>query len=162
MCRVPLQSKWVLWSTIYGDHFLYVLMLAINFSKNAFICSKELLLILCSVSVTQLQSSVERPCPGDRVTFTCTVPSLGHQWRVPSFDIAQSLLPGDQGQVFSDPPFQFAVTEVRIGTSITSTATVNVTANLNGTLFVCQDGIGMLPDQSITINLQGEHGIMYW
>ena len=90
------------------------------------------------------------------MTFTCTVPSLAHPWSVPSLDIARSLLPGDQGRVMSDPPFQFSVTEVRTGTSITSTATVNVTADLNGTLVVCQDGIGILPDQNITIYLTGE------
>lgn len=116
------------------------------------ICSKELLLILCSVSVTQLQSSEERPCPGERVTFTCTVPSLAHWWNVPSLNTAQSLLPASQQDgVISNPPFEFNVTEVRIGTSIASTATVNVTANLNGTLILCQDGIGVLPDQSTTI-----------
>ena len=88
--------------------------------------------------------------------FRCTVPSVAHRWSIPSFDIARSLLPGDLGRVMSDPPFQFTVTEVRTGSSITSTATVTVTAALNGTLVVCQDGIGMLPDQNITINLTGE------
>ena len=60
----------------------------------------------------------------------------------------------------SDPPFQFSVTEVVSGISITSTATVTATADLNGTLVVCQDGIGMLPDQNSTINLNGKHGVM--
>ena len=97
------------------------------------------------------------------MTFTCTVLSLAHVWIIPSLGITRSLTPISQGDgVISDPPFEFNVTEVVPGTSITSTATVNVTADLNGTLVVCQDGLGMLPDQSITINLQGEHGIMYW
>ena len=99
---------------------------------------------------------MERPCPGERVTFTCTVPSLGHQWSVPSLSISRSLLHHDQGRVISDhPPFQFAVTEVMTG-SITSTATVNATADLNGSLVVCRDGIGMLPEQSSSINIIGE------
>ena len=89
------------------------------------------------------------------MTFTCTVPSLGHQWSVPSIAISRALLPGDLGQVISDPPFQFSVTEVRTGTSITSTATVNATEDLNGTLVLCRDGIGILPDQNSTITLRG-------
>ena len=90
------------------------------------------------------------------MTFTCTVPSLAHRWSVPSLGITRALLPNSEGQVFSDPPFEFNVTEVRTGTSVTSTATVNVTTNLNGTLVVCQDGTGMEPDQNSTINLRGE------
>ena len=82
-------------------------------------------------------------------------------WRVPSLGIFRALLLRDQGRVIFDPPFQFAVTEVMTGTSITSTATVIATADLNGTLIMCQDGIGMLPDQNITINLRGRYGMMY-
>ena len=103
-----------------------------------------------------MQSSVERPCLGDPVTFTCTVPSLAHQWRISSLGITRALLPSSEGQVFSDPPFQFAITEVRTDTSITSTATVNVTEDLNGTLIVCEDGNLVFPDQNSTINLRGE------
>ena len=40
--------------------------------------------------------------------------------------------------------------------SITSTATVNATTDLNGTLVVCQDGVGMLPEQNSTIIVAGE------
>ena len=109
-----------------------------------------------SVSGAQLQSSVERPCPGERVTFTCTVPSLAHQWRVPSLGITRALLPSSEGRMISDPPFQIAIVQV-MTRFITSTATVTVTAALNGTLIMCQDGIGMLPDQNTTINLKGEH-----
>ena len=105
---------------------------------------------------------MERPCPGERVTFTCTISSLAHRWEVPFRGIIQSLLPDDQGRVITDhPPFQFNVTEVRTGTSITSTATVNATADLNGTLVVCRDGVGMLPDQNSTINIIGEYFVLY-
>ena len=58
--------------------------------------------------------------------------------------------------MISDPPFQFAIVQVMTG-FITSTATVTATADLNGTLVMCQDGIGMLPDQNSTIHLNGEH-----
>ena len=107
-----------------------------------------------------MQSSVERSCPGENVTFTCTISSLAHQWNIPSRGIIQSLLPNDQGNVMSNPPFQFAVTEVMTGTSITSTATVTATADLNGTTVLCQDGIGMLQDQSSTIMTVGKHLVL--
>ena len=92
--------------------------------------------------------------------FRCTVSSLKHRWEVPSINIAQLLFPSIQPQ--SDYPFEFAVTEVVLGTSITSTATVNVTANLNGTLVLCKDGDQeqVLPNQNTTINLRGEHAVV--
>ena len=102
-----------------------------------------------------MQSSVERLCPGERVTFTCTIKSFAHRWEVPSLNIHRSLLAGDQGRVSSDPPFQFNVTEVMTG-SITSTATVNATTDLNATLVVCQDGNQMLADQNSIIYIIGE------
>ena len=105
-----------------------------------------------------MQSSVERPCPGEQMVFTFTVPSLVHQWRVPSLNISQTLVPSSQLQ--SDHPFEFNVTEVMTGTSITSTATVNVAANLNGTLVLCEDGNLVLPNQNGTINLRGEHAVV--
>ena len=75
-------------------------------------------------------------------------------------NISRSLLPNDQGRVISDPPFQFTVTEVVTGTSIKSKATVTVTTHLNGTLIVCRDGIGMLPEQNHTINILGKHSLL--
>ena len=99
---------------------------------------------------------MERPCPGERVTFTCTIESAAHRWEVSSLGVSRSLLARDRGRVLSDPPFQFTVTEVMAG-SITSTATVNATTNYNDTLVVCQDGIGSLTDQNATINIVGEH-----
>ena len=102
---------------------------------------------------------MERPCPGENVTFTCTIPSNGHQWSIPSRGIFQSLLPRDQGRVILNSPFQFTVTEVMTG-SIISTATVTATADLNGTVLLCQDAIGMLPNQNNTINIIGKHSVL--
>ena len=94
------------------------------------------------------------------MTFTCTIPSVGHQWHIPFLNISRSLLPNDQGRVFSDAQFHFTITDVVMGTSIKSTATVTVTTELNGTLVVCRDGIGMLPDQNSSINILGEHSVL--
>ena len=108
-------------------------------------------------TLAQLQSSVKRPCPGESVTFTCTVPSNGHQWNIPSLNITCDLVPLDEGRVITDHPrFHFNVTEVVTGTSITSTATVTATVDLNGTLVVCRDGIGMETEQRDIIRLSGE------
>ena len=94
------------------------------------------------------------------MTFTCTIPSNGHQWSIPSHGIFQSLLPRDQGRVILNPPFQFNVIEVMMTGSIISTATVTATADLNGTVLLCQDGIGMLPNQNNTINIIGKHSVL--
>ena len=103
-----------------------------------------------------MQSSVKRPCPGERVTFTCTIPSNGHQWSVPALNISRGLLPKSHGGVITDHlPFQFTVTEVTME-SIISTASVNATTDLNGTLVVCWDGIGNKTSQRNTITLRGE------
>ena len=91
------------------------------------------------------------------MTFTCTLSSLVHEWQVSSRSIIRALLVSNEGETLSDSPFQFTVTEVRTGISITSTATVNATADLNGTLILCRDVSGMLPDQNSTINLIGEN-----
>ena len=103
---------------------------------------------------------MERPCPGENVTFTCTIPSVGHQWSIPSHGIFQSLLPRDQGRVIPNPPFQFTVIEVTTGSNILSTATVTATADLNGTVLLCQDGIRMLRNQNNIINIIGKHSVL--
>ena len=101
---------------------------------------------------------MERPCPGESVIFTCTISSLAHQWNIPSLNITRSLLPGSRGRVITNhPPFHFNVTRVMTGSSITSTATVTATVDLNGTVVVCRDGVGVLPDQRSTITIIGEH-----
>ena len=105
-----------------------------------------------------MQSDVERPCPGDRVEFTCTISSDGHLWEVPNLNITQGLLRNSTST--SDPPFEFAVLGM-MPDSITSIAVVIVTTPLtevlNGTLILCQDGIGTEPEQNTTIILRGEH-----
>ena len=90
------------------------------------------------------------------MTFTCTVLSDGHEWKIPSLNISRALFPRNMDEVFSDPPFQFIVTEVRRG-SITSTATVNATDDLNGILVMCRDGFKVHPSQNSTMNIIGEH-----
>ena len=112
--------------------------------------------MLIAVSGAQLQSSVKRLCPGERVTFTCTILSVGHQWNIPSLNITRELLPSSQGRVITDHPFQFTVTEEMTG-SITSTATVIATVDLNGTLVVCRDGVRRETEQRNTINIIGEN-----
>ena len=103
-----------------------------------------------------LQSSVERPCPGENVVFTCALESNLHRWEVPSLGITRSLTPADKYDVFTDEQFQFNVTEVVTNTSITSTATFTAATNLTGTLVVCQDGDQILAEKNNTINIVGK------
>lgn len=107
-----------------------------------------------------MQSSMERPCPGERVIFTCTVSSRTHRWEASALSLPRPIGVLDQGSIISDPPFQFNVTEVT-ASNITSTAIVTATADLNGTLVLCQDNDGILPIQSSTITIIGEYCNVY-
>ena len=91
--------------------------------------------------------------PGENVTVTCTIQSLAHRWEIPSLRIQRSLVAADQGHVIPNPPVWFAVIEVIRGTSITSTAMVTATANLNGTIFLCRDAYQVIqaPQSNILI-----------
>ena len=93
------------------------------------------------------------------MTFTCTISSVAHDWMVPSLNISRALVSSSTGR-FPDPPFEFAVTQ-RMGTTVTeSTAVVTVNADLNGTLVLCRDAAGIVPEQNSTINLRGEHAVV--
>ena len=89
------------------------------------------------------------------MTFQCKIPSVGHQWDIPSLNITRDLLPISEGRVITDPPFQFTVTEEITG-NITSTATVTATVDLNGTQVVCRDGVERKTEHLYTIKLRGE------
>ena len=82
---------------------------------------------------------MESACPGQNVTFTCTVSSRAHRWEIPSLNITRNLLPadGESLRVYQDHPFQIAVIDA--GTPMKSTATVTVNEALNGTIVFCQD-----------------------
>ena len=108
-----------------------------------------------TVSGTQLQSSVERPCPGERVEFTCTmlldISGVLHPLTSLKLSMLQTWIH------FFDSPFEFGVFMVDQGTAITSIARVTAIENLM--LVLCQDGVGMEPEQNITINLSGEYTV---
>lgn len=106
------------------------------------------------------QSSSEGFQPGENVTFTCTIQSLAHRWEIPRLRIARSLVAADQGVVIPDPPVQFAVTGLIPGISITSTAMVTATANLNGTNFLCRDGYQVV--QALQSNILIVTGEVYY
>ena len=91
------------------------------------------------------------------MVFTCALESTSHRWEVPTLGIRRSLTPADKDYVFTDEPFQFTVTEVVTGISITSTATFTATTDLNGTLVVCQDSNQILAEKNNTINILGKH-----
>ena len=111
-----------------------------------------------SVAGAQLQSNVEL-CPEGRVTFNCTVPTNAHTWVIVNGSttrIIGSVAPGDP----SDENFGFVLAVVDLNDRpITSTATVNITADLNGTVIVCRD-FNEIPDraqqENTTVNIIGE------
>ena len=70
-----------------------------------------------TVSGTQLQSSVERPCPGERMKFTCTMLLDISGVFYPLTSLKLSMLATDMNSFF-DPPFEFGVFMVDQGTPL--------------------------------------------
>ena len=117
-----------------------------------------------------LTSSVEEGglvCPGEEVTFTCTVieqPSLG--WNNEQYIVGEVIfLCRDQMKLrvpISRGPFQIVLTSLSPSNSsqvanITSTLTVNATLTLNGTVVECNDW-----DKSAEITLHVAIGKGNW
>ena len=115
-----------------------------------------------------LTSSVEEGgsvCPGEEVTFTCTVielPSLG--WKIEKYIVGEVIfLRRDQVKLrvpISRGPFQIVLTSLSPSNSsqedanITSTLTVNATLTLNGTVVKCDYEN---KSAEITLHVAGKH-----
>ena len=114
-----------------------------------------------------LTSSVEGGlvCPGEEVTFTCTVieqPSLG--WKDEQYiDGEATFLHHEQMRLrvpIFHGPFQIVLTSLSPSNSsqevanMTSTLTVNATLTLNGTVVECDD---VMKSAEITLHVAGKH-----
>ena len=115
-----------------------------------------------------LTSSVEEGgllCPGEEVTFTCTViekPSLG--WKIEQYIFGEVFfLYCDQMKLrvpIFHGPFQIVLTSLSPSNSsqevanMTSTLTVNATLTLNGTVVECDD---VMKSAEITLHVAGKH-----
>ena len=112
------------------------------------------------VAGAELQSSVgtNAVCPGVRVTFTCTVSSNTHDWRIFNGISEQEVAIVTPSRP-SATNLGFEVTTVGPAVNpITSTATVTTTADLNGTVILCRNEL-VPPDlleQNTTVNIIGE------
>ena len=89
------------------------------------------------------------------MTFTCTVSSNAFQWEVPDLSISESLVAGDLGIPMVVNPFVFTITSFDPGPPVqsVSSASVTVTAMLNGTVIQCIDGSGPNGESDDTIML---------
>ena len=97
-------------------------------------------------------------CPGERVTFTCTVSSIAHSWRIigGSTELQIGIVtPASPTDTYLG--FELQVVDVT-AVPITSTATVNTTVDLNNTVIVCSNVL--VPpnriEQNTTVNIIGE------
>ena len=109
----------------------------------------------------QLQSSAgnDAVCPGQSVTFTCTVDSNSvHEWAIMdgsttmSIDFVTPSVPNA-----TNLGFTLTVLDVTAA-PITSTATVTITSDLNGTVIVCSNALvgNNRLEQTTTVNVIGE------
>ena len=74
--------------------------------------------------------------------FTCTVSSIVIQWEVPDLGISALLAPGNLGVPVVEDPFVVNFISIDTGPPVqsVSSATVTVTAMLNGIEIQCTDG----------------------
>jgi len=119
-----------------------------------------------------LTSSVEKgelACPGEEVTFTCTViEQHALTWRIeqyisPRGDVTFATVNEIPvvGLPVSRGPFQIVLTSYRLNPSnsaanITSTLAVNATPTLNGTVVEC-DAVGMSAE--VTLHVAGKRNL---
>ena len=95
-------------------------------------------------------------CVGDNVTFTCTLPSLGHQWRGPGFSVI--IVPA------SDVPFRSRTDDrlifTRLGilpNGIITSLSLIVYSMFGGATLTCSDGIQVNTEtQTSTATVLGE------
>ena len=96
------------------------------------------------------------PCVGDDVTYTCTVNSTVHTWRIDE-QVLFSITP--QTAVTNNPEFRDPYTLRHVLTTdsgMISTLSVTATSALNGTRVTCQDGLQNSERQNITVSVFGE------
>jgi len=110
--------------------------------------SKQLQDIVC-FQMLIIMSYPLLPClvranPGGIARLNCPIPSPSHWWNSSLRDGGRSLTRADQNRVIQDPPFNYSVL-IR-GSSITSSAVLPVSAELNGTIVSCRDAFGVVPD----------------
>jgi len=129
----------------------------------------------CVVSVTEsviLNTSVEEgelACPGEEVTFTCTViEQHALAWRIeqyifPHGDVTFTTVNEVPvvGATVSRGPFQIVLTNYSLNPStsaanMTSTLAVNATPNLNGTVVECA-AVGMSAE--VTLHVAGKRNL---
>ena len=95
-------------------------------------------------------------CVGDNVAFTCTVSSIAHQWRGPSFSasiIPSTLVPFMEGL---DGRFRFTHVESQTSVIITSLSLV-VYFGFDGATLTCSDGLEVVDEtQTSTATVLGE------
>ena len=90
------------------------------------------------VSVTNRSGSIS--CVGDVVTYTCTVPSIAHQWNAPSLGVAGIItmtLPAFPGSGEGSPSVSLTSGDDPITTALSVTSF----AGLNGADITCFDAL---------------------
>ena len=100
-------------------------------------------------------------CVGDAVFFTCTVPAVAHDWRIPSLGFIATI--NRINPTFAGPddpasPFSIAIIEDEGGANpITTQLSVTSFAELNGTNIICSDANQIATEiQETTIVVFGE------
>ena len=95
-------------------------------------------------------------CVGDNLTFTCTVSSLGHQWRGPSLSL--TINPGSIVPYMDGPDGRFILTRVGSQRSrIITSLSLIVYFGFDGATLTCADSLLVVEEtQTSTASVLGE------
>ena len=114
-----------------------------------------------SLQVAVTNRSGSTSCVGDMVTYTCTVPSIAHQWNIPS--LGESVIVTRNRRTFSgsgDGSLSIALTTDEAD-AITTALSVTSFAGLNGANITCFDAIGgVIETQDTTAMVFGRCSII--
>lgn len=107
-------------------------------------------------ALVQGESNRDTPCVGENITYICTVPALSHAWSVPQYGVSATI--SVQTSSFDNKNPQFTMRLVtHSSNAITSSLSVIVFTDLNGTRITCTDSITLKGEsQEITVEILGK------
>lgn len=106
-------------------------------------CFKTIIVAALCLTGASAQLGDVRWCAGKTITYTCNIPSPGHEWTIVSAD-GDNLTSGlvyRAARRLSMPPYRVWVREA-VGAAITSVLSVRASPDLNNTVIKCK-GLGI-------------------
>ena len=115
-------------------------------------------LLTTEVSGTRESDSLDRPCPGETLVYTCSEANSVLTWSI-SGSALHTYVAGVSGTFTTEVDPTTGATaramEVVLGVQLTSTLTIDAVSN-DGVVIECADAGGTAEAMNVTLNLAGE------